>query len=252
MIVKHLSCCSLIWALVVVACGSPAQQPSPDSTEGVAATSETPSAQREIQGWWDLGDSFGPFAAFYEGNTLVRVEETLGHGDYGNTKADYHYQDGKLARYTQESQLRLMDPDNPQRLVPVSFDMVFDPDGVMVTSHKTIDRTPTAFDPLDEDRIRGHARTLEEKALTFANAYDLGEAPIRFICGEDETFDVVFYPDGVVLDLGPFEGRYILEHVPSGSGAKYSDGVMTLWTKGEEAFVERGSGRILSDCIGAT
>lgn len=86
--------------------------------------------------------------------------------------------------------------------------------------------------------------------MAFGDAYSRGNAPVRYICGEDESFVVVSYPGGVLLDLGLFEGRFLLDHVPSGSGAKYSDGILTFWSKGNEAFVERGSGRIFSDCIG--
>lgn len=40
----------------------------------------------------------------------------------------------------------------------------------------------------------------------------------------------------------------ILPQVPSGSGAKYSDGQTTLWTKGDEAFVEVDGKIIMKDC----
>ena len=250
MIAKHLARSSVTCAIVVAACGSPTQQSTPDPTKDQATVTDAVTAPREIRGWWDLGDATGPFTAFYEGNTLVRIQESLGHGDYGNTKAEYHYQNGKLARYNEESLLRLMDLDDSHRLVPVSFELVFDPEGAIVTGHKSVDREPAELDPLDKERIRGHARTLEERALAFADAYGLGSPPVRYICGEDETFDVVFYPGGVILDLGSLDGRYLLDHVRSTSGEKYSDETLTFWSQGDVAFVERHSGRILSDCIG--
>jgi membrane-bound inhibitor of C-type lysozyme len=39
-----------------------------------------------------------------------------------------------------------------------------------------------------------------------------------------------------------------LPQVPSGSGAKYNDGKTTLWTKGDEAFVEVDGVIIMKDC----
>lgn len=36
-----------------------------------------------------------------------------------------------------------------------------------------------------------------------------------------------------------------LPHVPAASGARYSDGTVTFWTKGSEATLERGSGETL-------
>ena len=37
-------------------------------------------------------------------------------------------------------------------------------------------------------------------------------------------------------------GTVNLPHVPSGSGAKYTDGEITFWSKGEEATLEVGEG----------
>ena len=39
-----------------------------------------------------------------------------------------------------------------------------------------------------------------------------------------------------------------LPHVPSGSGAKYSDGKTTLWMKGKEALVEVDGKIVMQDC----
>jgi membrane-bound inhibitor of C-type lysozyme len=241
---------SMLVCLLVMACRpSPDQQPVSDSTPEAEIEIDITSTSREVRGWWDLGDSFGPFTAYFEADELVRITEDLGHGDYGNSKAEYGYRNGKLATYTQASRLRLMDPDRPQRLVPVSFELEFDPDGNLITSYKRVEGIETALDPLDEDRILGHARTLEEKALAFAAAQVTGSEPLRYLCGGNEAFEIVIFPEGVVLDLGPFDGRFLLEHVPSGSGAKYSNGDWTFWSKGNEAFVELRNERFLSDCI---
>lgn len=249
MTVKRLPRSFLISALLVAACSSPDQQAATESTPESSPTTDSISTLREIQGWWSLGDSYGPFTAYYEGNDLLRIEENLGQGEYGSSKAEYHYENGKLARHTQESLWRLIDPEDPHRLVPVAFEMEFDSAGNLVTGHKTVDRVATELDPLDEDRVRGHARTLEELSLAFADAHSRGSAPVRYICGEDESFNVVSYPGGILLDLGLFEGRFLLDQVPSGSGSKFSDGILTFWSKGNEAFVEQDSGRIFSDCI---
>jgi membrane-bound inhibitor of C-type lysozyme len=36
--------------------------------------------------------------------------------------------------------------------------------------------------------------------------------------------------------------------VPAASGAKYSDGTTTLWTKGDEAFIEVGNEIVYENC----
>ncbi len=51
-------------------------------------------------------------------------------------------------------------------------------------------------------------------------------------------FTVAFFAaDGSVLLSTP-NFRQRLQPVPAASGAKYSDGVITFWSKGEEASVE--------------
>jgi membrane-bound inhibitor of C-type lysozyme len=40
-----------------------------------------------------------------------------------------------------------------------------------------------------------------------------------------------------------------LPRVESGSGAKYSDGTTTFWTKGDEAFVQVNDEMVISDCV---
>lgn len=42
---------------------------------------------------------------------------------------------------------------------------------------------------------------------------------------------------------------YILKGVPSGSGAKYSDGKHTWWTKGLSGFLEIDNVTILQNCL---
>ena len=57
-------------------------------------------------------------------------------------------------------------------------------------------------------------------------------------CEGGGTFMVEFAPRGEsVLVILPGK-RLHLPAVPAASGAKYSDGQNTLWTKGDEAFLE--------------
>nr|WP_113869093.1 MliC family protein [Brenneria salicis]NMN91874.1 membrane-bound inhibitor of C-type lysozyme [Brenneria salicis ATCC 15712 = DSM 30166]RBP58335.1 membrane-bound inhibitor of C-type lysozyme [Brenneria salicis ATCC 15712 = DSM 30166]RLM29339.1 lysozyme inhibitor [Brenneria salicis ATCC 15712 = DSM 30166] len=42
--------------------------------------------------------------------------------------------------------------------------------------------------------------------------------------------------------------RHVLPQVVSASGAKYSDGTYTFWSKGNQAFVQRGERVIVDDC----
>ncbi|MFU9138593.1 MliC family protein [Erwinia tasmaniensis] len=62
-------------------------------------------------------------------------------------------------------------------------------------------------------------------------------------------------PLTVVLDNAREEVNLILDGNPvtlkqevSASGARYSDGTYTFWSKGDEAFIERNDKPIINDC----
>ena len=57
-------------------------------------------------------------------------------------------------------------------------------------------------------------------------------------CEDGVTFLVEFAPGGESVLLILPGKRLHLPAVPAASGAKYSDGQNTFWTKGEEAFLE--------------
>ncbi|AUH00518.1 MliC family protein [Pectobacteriaceae bacterium CE70] len=42
---------------------------------------------------------------------------------------------------------------------------------------------------------------------------------------------------------------HTLQQTPSASGVRYSDGKYTFWSKGNHAFIQRGSNIIVNDCI---
>lgn len=63
---------------------------------------------------------------------------------------------------------------------------------------------------------------------------------VGYTCNEGIPLDVIFRDDGQVAtasishDSSP---QYVLTQVPSGSGARYTDGVYTLHTKGAQAIL---------------
>ncbi len=70
---------------------------------------------------------------------------------------------------------------------------------------------------------------------------------VAYQCG-DKQFVAVFETDldSVVIDM---QGERVrLPHVPAASGAKYSDGTTTFWSKGDQALLER-SGETYRDCV---
>ena len=72
---------------------------------------------------------------------------------------------------------------------------------------------------------------------------------VVFQCAGGGRFVAVFEPnlDSVVISVQ--EERTRLSHMPSGSGAKYGDGRMTFWSKGDEALLER-PGAAWRGCVG--
>ncbi|MEX2939746.1 MliC family protein [Serratia fonticola] len=69
--------------------------------------------------------------------------------------------------------------------------------------------------------------------------YQCGTTPLTVeLNGEEST--VSFLMDGEQLKL---------KQVVAASGAKYSDGKYTFWSKGPNAFVERNDKVIMSDCM---
>lgn len=76
-------------------------------------------------------------------------------------------------------------------------------------------------------------------------------ASFTYQCAADRSFTAEFTnegPDGSVnLTL---DGQTItLPRVPSGSGAKYSDGQTTLWTQGDEGFIEVNGETTYDNCM---
>jgi membrane-bound inhibitor of C-type lysozyme len=74
---------------------------------------------------------------------------------------------------------------------------------------------------------------------------------VAFQCPGDRQFVAVFEPDldSVVISLRGERTR--LPHVPAASGARYSDGSTTFWSKDDEALLER-PGEAWRDCVGRT
>jgi len=72
--------------------------------------------------------------------------------------------------------------------------------------------------------------------------------PLVFQCAGGQSFIVEFDRKGENILFKMDNLSIKLPQVPSGSGAKYSDGRTTVWMKGEEAFVVVDGNIILRDC----
>ena len=234
--------------LVVLACAERATQqealPSSETGNSAAAAVET----TRVEGWWELGDSSGPFTAELRGADIMAVDRDLSHGDYGATRDRFEFESGRLARYRQDSDLRLMDPDDASRLVPVAMRLDFGESGDLSGGEKTVDGAMGEIEPADVERVLVQVDELVARVRSFAEVYAEGGEPLKFVCPDDTTFTVTYARDLMVLDLGRPCGRHILTRQPSASGAKYGNDLYVFWNTGDEALVEQFGKPFLSSC----
>ncbi len=72
---------------------------------------------------------------------------------------------------------------------------------------------------------------------------------VTYACADDVTIEAVFDNDVRTATVTLPDGTLELPQVESASGAKYSDGTTTFWTKGDEAFVQVNDETVISDCL---
>ncbi|TQI80407.1 membrane-bound inhibitor of C-type lysozyme [Serratia fonticola] len=85
--------------------------------------------------------------------------------------------------------------------------------------------------------LTGCSYVMPQKSQTLH--YQCGTTPLTVsLDGQESTVSLVM--DGEQLKL---------KQVLAASGAKYSDGKYTFWSKGQNAFVERNGKVIMSDCM---
>lgn len=74
---------------------------------------------------------------------------------------------------------------------------------------------------------------------------------VRYRCDGGETFRAEYYDDFAIIAMADQdeEAIYTLPQVESGSGIRYSDGTITLFSQGDEAFVERDGEVVFDDCV---
>jgi len=78
--------------------------------------------------------------------------------------------------------------------------------------------------------------------------YRSGDGYVRYRCADAQEFGVTYQQHGrrALLEAGGWS--YVLRATPAASGAQYSDGKMTLRTKGRSAAVDRDGVTTHQDC----
>ncbi len=75
---------------------------------------------------------------------------------------------------------------------------------------------------------------------------------IEYTCENGKKLNVLYFTTGEYAHYTRIQlehTEYILESVPSASGAKYSDGKYTWWTKGFSGFLKIDNVITLRDCV---
>ena len=71
---------------------------------------------------------------------------------------------------------------------------------------------------------------------------------ITYTCDGGKSFIVEIYEQVDIAFLTIAKKRFYLHRMPSESGTKFSDGSVTLWIKGQSAFVEMDGQLEFKDC----
>ncbi|GAB4364749.1 MAG: hypothetical protein Kow00121_00690 [Elainellaceae cyanobacterium] len=86
--------------------------------------------------------------------------------------------------------------------------------------------------------------------VTVALPVKAQEAPIvyRYQCSAGQTFEAEYSPEVATIQLE--DETLTLTQIPAASGVRYSDGTTTLYTKGNEAFIQVDDEITYNDCLG--
>jgi membrane-bound inhibitor of C-type lysozyme len=83
---------------------------------------------------------------------------------------------------------------------------------------------------------------------TTASSIPPGSRQLEYKCADGTRFDVLLAPAGDRAKLELSGVLYDLKQVQSASGAKFSDGTTTYWSKGRDATIERSGKTVRREC----
>ena len=70
-----------------------------------------------------------------------------------------------------------------------------------------------------------------------------------FRCAGGATVKVIFTDADESMTMYLDKNSYELKHVPSASGAKYTDGKVVFWNKGKEAYIQIEGEVVADGCV---
>lgn len=158
-----------IGALVVVlllvalcACDRPDATPASEATHEsiVQGIDARRASLAVVTGTDTIGETQSRFEVYSDPEGVVLIEEELSGGDYGTARARFYFGNNQLVHYVEEAQRRRVDPENPNRLVPVRLTVSFDRRGQVLASSKTVDGTPQSVADFETKSPRVRAERL--------------------------------------------------------------------------------------------
>lgn len=159
------------------------QAPAPPAAPAPAAVSANPMTPEEARkraqdiesrraGWrsvpgrFQTGDASSQFVAVYDAGVLRMIEERSDFGDYGSGTARYYLDTtGALFLYDARDERAVADATRTVAREVVEVSMVFEPDGRMVASRKTMDGRMQALQTDEIDAVVAHLQALRKAAL---------------------------------------------------------------------------------------
>jgi putative lipoprotein len=143
-----------------------ASTPAPDPRrevlqEVVAIDAALPSMERR-EGQWGTDDTSVPYTAYFDGDSLRRLEARRSSGDQGTWQWSYSFANGLLIFATGEDMLPSDDPDGVGRNVTTT--VWFAPDGRVLAAERLADGAPETPGESDLAGVRMRAQALRDVA----------------------------------------------------------------------------------------
>jgi len=122
-------------------------------------------AWRSAPGRLQLGDASSQFVAVYDAGVLRMIEERSEFGDYGSGTARYYLDTtGTLFLYDARDERTIADPAGAGAREITELSMVFESDGRMVVSRKTVDGRVQPVQAEEIDAAVSHLQALRQAA----------------------------------------------------------------------------------------
>lgn len=108
------------------------------------------------------GDAASSFTAYYEGDELRVITESLDQGDYGRSEEEYFLVDGNVVYWTARG-VRVR-PGEPGAMDSVRWRVALDGSGGVVAAEKLVNGEPAGLEESRAATIVHHARELDRAA----------------------------------------------------------------------------------------